>query len=300
MSRSISLVAPLLPLVLVAEAVDTAWVRGYNGVKHGHDWATCLAADSRGNVYVAGASAADTGYVNLDYVVIKYRPNGDVGWHRRYDFAGDDIPYNLGVDADGNVYVTGSGGGRTATIKYDSIGRLVRFVWLRTLGNQGQGNGLVLDGNRNVLLCGAALGKSFKCETAKYRPQGETAWVRFSEEGGNALAVDEHGGPAIVGSCLDSVPMAPCLTLKYDSSGVLLWVARHVGSSEAEYLDYVGVDGSGNVCAVGSSSGVGTGRDYLTIKYSPQGETVWTRRCNGPANDRDDARAVVVDTDGNA
>ncbi|MEO0086300.1 MAG: SBBP repeat-containing protein, partial [candidate division WOR-3 bacterium] len=72
--------AVLLPLGLAAGTVDTAWVRRYDGPRHGQDWTTCLAVDSLGNVYVAGPSAADTGYVNLDYVVIKYRPDGAVAW----------------------------------------------------------------------------------------------------------------------------------------------------------------------------------------------------------------------------
>uniref|UniRef100_A0A7C4GGS0 FlgD/Vpr Ig-like domain-containing protein n=1 Tax=candidate division WOR-3 bacterium TaxID=2052148 RepID=A0A7C4GGS0_UNCW3 len=286
----------LLPGLLLAGVVDTAWVRRYDGPRHGQDWATCLQVDSSGNVYVAGPSAADTGYADLDYVVIKYRANGDLAWLRRRDIGGDDLPAAMAVDGRGNVYVTGVGAGRTATIKYDSIGRL---VWLRTIGTQGAGNDLVLDGAGNVLLCGATFRGQYECVTAKYRPNGETAWVRFFADGGNALSTGPTGCVAVVGSYLDSVPRAHCLAFKYDSVGELLWVTRYVGSAEAEYLDYVAVDSWGSVIAAGSSIGEVTGLDYLTIKYSSQGETLWTRRYNGSANDRDEARALAVDWEGN-
>lgn len=303
MSRQTSLVVLLLPLVLAAETVDTAWVRRYDGPRHGQDWATCLAVDSWGNIYVAGPSAADTGYVNLDYVVIKYLPNGDIGWQRRYDFGGDDIPSSLGVDANGNVYVTGSGGGRTGTIKYDSIGRL---VWLRTLGTAGYSNDLVLDGRGNALLCGQLQDSTVHFVTMKYRPNGETAWVRTYSGGegddrATAVIADGDGRVGTTGYGAGSGTHYDCTTVGYDSTGHRLWVARFDGPNHGDDRAYaMAVDRHGNVVVAGpGDNGYTTPFDYLTIKYSPKGETMWTRRYNGPANGWDEAVAVAVDGEGN-
>jgi hypothetical protein len=85
--------------------------------------------DGLGNVYVTGESYDNE--TERDYVTIKYYPNGDTAWLRRYHGPGNsvDVAYTVAVDNPGNVYVTGySGGSGTyedyATIKYiqyDSI-----------------------------------------------------------------------------------------------------------------------------------------------------------------------------------
>ncbi|MBM3322605.1 hypothetical protein FJY69_03915, partial [candidate division WOR-3 bacterium] len=283
--------------------VDTAWVRRYDGPAHGGDAATLIALDSAGNVYVAGGSTGvGTG---LDFVVIKYYPNGDTAWVRRRDFGGDDSPSGLAVDAQGNVYVTGNGGGRIATVAYNAAGQL---LWSLPYGRRDSVavRGLSLDAEGNLLMCGGVLNRLyFDVLVLKYRPNGDTAWVRSynptdSVASAEALAVNQTGEVYLVGSYLDSIPREQCLTMKCDGTGRLLWAIPFVGPARHEWLDCVALDRVGSVVAVGKSIGQTTGYDYLTIKYSPDGETLWTRRYNGPANGWDEARAVAVLGDGAA
>ena len=108
---------------------DTAWVRRYNGPANLGDGASAIAVDSSGNVYVTGASFGSG--TEEDYVTIKYYPNGDTAWVRRYDGPAnsDDYASCIAVDSSGNAYVTGYSAGvgtasDCATIKYYSeIGR---------------------------------------------------------------------------------------------------------------------------------------------------------------------------------
>jgi hypothetical protein len=292
-----------IPSILLAQ-IDTAWVRRYDGPRHGEDWATCIAVDSSGNVYVAGSSARDTGYVNLDFITIKYYPNGDTAWVRRRDFGGDDQPTGLLVDTQGNTYVTGYGNGRVVTVKYSPTGQV---LWSLPYGPQDEVGvgGIALDANGNVLLCGGVLnGLYFDALVIKYRPNGDTAWVRTydvteHDNAAHAIAVDQDGSLYMVGSCVDSIPRQQCLALKCDSVGNLLWAASPFRSAEREWLDGIVLDNAGDVVAVGKSIGP-TGYDYLTMKYDSQGDTLWTRRYNGTADDWDEARAVAVDSAGNA
>jgi Rieske Fe-S protein len=93
-----------------AQTVDTAWVRRYDGPSNRHDDARGLAVDDSGNVYVTGDSKGEVEPNYLpDYATIKYLPNGDTAWVRRYDGpeGSMDMATALAIDGSGNVYVTG-------------------------------------------------------------------------------------------------------------------------------------------------------------------------------------------------
>lgn len=60
------------------------------------------------------------------------------------------------------------------------------------------------------------------------------------------------------------------------------------------------MDSSGNVVVTGSSFVTGIpGYDFTTIKYSPAGAVLWTRRYNGTGNSDDNPSAIAVDSAGN-
>jgi hypothetical protein len=295
----------LLPTMAHA-GVDTAWVRRYDGPAHGEDWAVRIAVDTAGNVYVVGASMSDTGSNTqyLDFVTIKYFPNGDTAWVRRADFGGKDLPSGLGVDGQGNVYVTGTNNdSRMVTVKYDLAGHQ---KWVKLYGSQALSDGLVLDQDGNVIICGGDMQVSTDCIIIKYRPNGDTAWARFYDWAGydddlDVLAPTSQGGLCAVGYCSDTNPGGNVLVLKYDSTGNRQWAAYYDGPQHgADWPSAVAVDRVGNsyIAAV-SDNGYGTSLDYLTIKYDSAGETLWTRRYDGPAHADDEANAVATDGSGN-
>ncbi len=79
-----------------------------------------------------------------------------------------------------------------------------------------------------------------------------------------------------------------------------IWVARYNGPDNGwDGGNRLAVDNVGNVYVTGSSEGIGTLYDYVTIKYNTSGSTDWIVRYNGPGNGDDEAWAVFVDDDGN-
>ncbi len=245
------LLIPLFATPALAENVDTAWVRRYNGPGNGQDISLAIALDAKGNTYVTGSSlGAGT---DLDYATIKYLPNGDTAWVRRYfAVAGpySDEPADLAVDTLGNVYVTGGSKDPAsdfdfATIKYSATGDV---IWIRRYMSAGinvdAGATVAVDGNENVVVAGDTWGGYL---TLKYTPDGDTAWGRTYSGGngydyGRAMALDGHGNIYSSGSSFFDYA-----TVKYDSLGNQLWVRTYDGPGKG--LDWVQVlhDEEGNV-----------------------------------------------------
>lgn len=294
---------------------DTLWVRWYNGPGDFADIATALALDKAGNVYVTGYSY--DGNTDFDYTTIKYAPNGDNLWVRRYNGPGDyeDEAQAIAVDTAGNVCVTGysySGNGLDpdyATIKYAPNGNT---LWVRRYGGPGNdedmASALAVDRSGNVYVTGHGYsGIDFDYTTIKYAPNGDTLWVRGYDGPGNyddianALALDSTGNVYVTGHCYDSdFNGIDYVTIKYAPNGDTLWVRGYNGpgnfNDEARSL---AVDGVGNIYVTGQSYSYETDFDYATIKYAPNGDTLWVRRYNGPGNSLDFATALALDTAGN-
>ena len=286
--------------VLLKAGVDTAWVRRYDGPAHLGDYATCIAVDSQGNVVVAGVTAgADS---TPDWVTIKYSSTGDSLWADRRSFTGNGKPLGMGVDTADNVYVTGYQNTQAVTIKYSPTGQL---LWESRLPSESYAKDLALDAAGNVLICGSALNSSYDFMAVKYRSNGDTAWVRYYDwlgdlDDARALAVGEDGSVVVTGPGYGNGTGDDYLTVKYDSSGNRQWAATYHGPAGPDTPVDIVVAGEGDVFVSGNSEGATSSWDYLTVKYSPSGDTLWARRFNGAANGDDEAEALAVDAVGSA
>jgi hypothetical protein len=304
----------LAVLPALADSVDTAWVRRYNGPGDTLDMANAIAIDQLGNVYVTGGSyGIETG---MDYTTMKYYPNGDTAWVRRYNgpVNGQDAAYAIVVDDSNNVYVTGASDGQEgffitpdyATIKYYPNGDV---AWVKryngSAGATDRAHAIAIDNSGNVYVTGSSSQSIIPdYATIKYYPNGDTAWVRRYNGPGNwwdetrAIAVDGSGNVYVTGasdSWGESGLQSDYATIKYDASGSQLWAARYDGPLNfGDGATAIAVDDSGNIYVAGYSWSL-IGNDYVTIKYYPNGDTAWVRRYNGPANGDDLAYAIAVD-----
>jgi hypothetical protein len=117
------------------------WVRRYNGPGNSGDVPNSLAVDQSGNVYVTGNSQG-TEFAS-DYATIKYDPNGNELWIKRYNGSGNsyDDATSITVDGTGNVYVTGSSIGNGTGYDYTTIKYVqVLQTWYRDADKDGYGN----------------------------------------------------------------------------------------------------------------------------------------------------------------
>lgn len=299
---------------------DTLWVRKYNGSGNGSDVALALALDDSGNVYVAGYSLENGINLDFDYTTIKYDSLGETLWVRHYDGPANagDRAYAIAVDDSGNAYVTGfSVGVGTSdylTIKYSPLGDT---LWTRRYNGPGNSYdypyAIAVDTSRNVYVTGLSTGSSTNHDyaTIKYTSNGDLAWVRRYNGPGNFLddaydiAVNNDGNVFVTGFSVGTGgSVDDYATIKYNSAGDTLWTRRYNGpGSGGDEAFGIALDPSGNIYVTGySDADTGAAKinlDYLTIKYSSVGDTLWTRRYNGTGNGNDQAYALAVDTSGN-
>jgi uncharacterized delta-60 repeat protein len=152
------------------------WARRYNGPGNHYDWAFDIAVDGSGNVYVTGQSRGSG--TSDDFATMKYYPNGDTAWIRRYNGQGNslDAARAIAVDGSGSVYVTGySAGSGTgldyATVKYDPAGTQ---LWVQRYNGPGNSEDLAwaiaFDDSGNVYVTGesAGSGVNYDYATIKY------------------------------------------------------------------------------------------------------------------------------------
>jgi hypothetical protein len=314
----ILVVLALVSAPALAQTVDTAWVRTYNGPSDTTDKVMTMSLDASGNLYVAGKSYGVGS--DFDAVIVKYYPNGDTAWVRRYNGTGNysDAFCDINVDELGNVYVTGYVFGSVTswdalTIKYYPDGET---AWVRLYNgpenDQDVGFAVATDDAGNVYVAGTtfSLATGDDLLLVKYLSNGDTAWIRKyngpanAYDGAHDMALDSSGNVYVVGHCdLTSPPqeqLCDFVTIKYDPDGNQCWVERYNGPANGpDWAGQVMVDACGNINVTGVTWGGETaGTDYGTIKYYPSGDTAWVRTYDWSIDGADQAVSQYVDQAG--
>jgi len=257
------------------------WATPYNGSTSSIDYANHIVLDGDGNSYITGWSG---GANNLhDMTTIKYDPDGNELWVKRYNGSADDNDYSywVALDGAGNVYVAGQSvemgsDNDITTIKYAPNGD---EIWVRHYDgpahgyDAGQAIAVDLDGNAYVT-GNHTTATGLACVTLKYSAAGDLLWTT-SFNGPDAsggvfisIALDDAASAYVTGFVF-SGGAGDSATVKYDSNGVEQWSQLYDGpghSSDGAYA--IAIDINHNVAIAGYSTGNGTDYDYTTIKYS--------------------------------
>jgi uncharacterized delta-60 repeat protein len=292
------------------------WKATYGDPEKRSDYASAIAIDSSGNVYVTGYAGSSV--TENDYATLKYDADGTLLWNVTYNGPGnyDDKAYAITIDSSGNVYVTGqsfNGSGSRydySTIKYDSNGNQ---LWVAAYGGSGnyddRANAIAVDGSGNVYVTGYSpgAGTTYDYATIKYDTDGNQLWVsRYNgpannEDAARAIAVDSFGDVYVTGGSYGSPGNYDYATIKYNGTdGTQLWVSRYNGpGNNWDQALAIALDPSANVYVTGKSQGPGTSQDYATLKYDTDGSQQWVARYNGPVSGPDEAYSIAVDSSGN-
>lgn len=270
----------------MAIAQNQAWVARYN--EHGFwsnlpgtspdsismEFATAMAVDDSGNVYVAGWSYLSAPPINNaenKFVTLKYDPTGRLCWSSFYD--------NPSWPANGTTLVLA------------------------------QPSSIVVDGAHHVYVTGSApnsSGTNLDFATVKYDLNGNQLWIATYDGPGHGtdraakVAVDQSGNVYVAGSSAGSGTGSDYATVKYDASGNQIWAARYDGSIHTDDIA-LGVvpDASGNVFVTGTSANAGGYVDIVSVKYDANGNELWNRTFDGSGNAPSNPTSLAVDASGN-
>ncbi len=272
---------------------------------------SALILDSRNNIYVTGWTNRDNN--NSDILTAKFDSSGTLRWSNTYNSPADstDIPHDICLDREGNVYITGESEEGSATktdyivIKYDSSGTekwTARYNGPDFRSDEAQKIKVDVDGN--VYVTGNSMNSkgNFDIATVKFNKTGKFQWAEnyngFSDgnDVANSLALDNQGN-IYVGGTSDSIPaLYDYLVIKYNPSGDKIWEKRYNGpANDGDRAKAMILDDGGNAYITGWSVGHNTNTDFATVKYSPDGIRQWAERWDDPDGSFDGANAIAID-----
>ncbi|HUU44415.1 MAG TPA: SBBP repeat-containing protein, partial [Acidobacteriota bacterium] len=261
-------------------------------------WPTAIQLDPYGDIVLSGWT-----YNMWDEscVMLKYSAGGELRWDTIYGETTNDRAFAMDLDGQGNIFATGSG---YYTVKYDTDGNQ---LWARFYaGGAGAAYALVVDIAGNAYVTGTSLGDGTGMDiaTLKYSPDGDECWVRRYNGPANgadtaqAVAVDTCGNVHVVGTSMGVGTDLDFVTLKYDSTGNLLWERRYdaVAGSKDMAVD-LSLDEYWSVYITGASVVGGVDGMFVTLKYSAEGVLLWTAMYDEPDFFRTAPVGLDVDAD---
>ncbi|UCE27608.1 MAG: SBBP repeat-containing protein [Candidatus Coatesbacteria bacterium] len=264
------------------------WCVTYDGPAGEQDHPHDLEVDSDGFVYVTGRSVGAG--TDMDFCTIKYDPDGNEEWIRRYDGPVNGKDYGREIEVtDAEEVIVGGYVESEGTdwdyfiIKYDGDGNI---VWTAEYDGPAGGedyiDGMAIDEYGNIYVTGPSdgIGTGYDYCTVKYSANGEEEWVARHDGPASGytdfdrptagIALDADGNVFVSGGSVESFNINYC-TVKYDNDGNEIWVDYHEGSRGS--ADGIAADENGNAYV--------TGQIYpgfsCTVKYDGDGNVVWAQ-----------------------
>lgn len=279
------------------------------------DFATAVVCDASDFIYITGGSF-DDGTQSFDYATIKLDDAGNVEWIERYEGVDnlDDIPTAIGIDWDGNVYVTGgsqtqSEGWDYLTVKYDTDGE---ELWTVSY-DYGQLDDFASElhvegGSGELTVVGGSASSVTAWDFAVIQYDSDGSWLSTDREASGigtfdkpmAFYQDDVGNMYITGSKSTNGTDFDIMTVKLNANSQLKWTQTFDGHNMADGAYDVVADPQGNVYVAGYTQKSNLGTNFLVLKYDSTGILQWSKE-RTPYYPQDSAQAteIALDASGN-
>ncbi|MDI6804520.1 MAG: T9SS type A sorting domain-containing protein [Bacteroidota bacterium] len=225
-----------------------------------------IGSDGKGNLIVVGTMDDGVNKYNCNTAVVKYNSNGLQKWVRNYDgpWLSNDRVRAIDVDAQGNIYLTGSTynhytGYDFLTVKFNNRGELEwadKHTSIDDTYSGDEGDDIYVDKNNNVYVAGICSPTWDRTAylTIKYNTYGVKQWVATTE-----ISSGRHD-VKIVGDKQGNIYVGYGDLVKYDTLGNKLWSVP-IGGAQIIIDDFEAIIVTG-----------GSG----TMKISSEGLLLWT------------------------
>lgn len=276
-----------------------------------------LAANAQGQIYFVATVGPDLN--NQALVLMKLDIDGSLVWSRTWSAVGTFGSRRLTLDANENVYIASNvrvAGGTSddiALLKYSPSGTL---LWAQVWDSANHGDervwDMVVDGAGNAYLGGYSgevpSGQARRWTVLKYDANGLLKWEKEhatdkSVTGVDGLGLDASGAYLYAaGTVFTSQSARDDIHLvKYKTSdGSEVWTSIYNGPASG--VDLAGkllVHSSGDVWMAGSSQGLNTGYDLVTLRFASDGTLLNAPRFSGSAHSNDFPLGLASDQYGN-
>ena len=303
------------------------WEKVYGVPGNFKDEAIDMDIDEMGNIYVAVASAPAKLKTAVDFCTIKYSKDGAELWVKRWGTEPHaEIPCGIEV-RNGMVFVSGksvhTAGPATAEDYHSKIynANTGKEIWSHSWNGAGGdwhnlSSDMTLDRGNNLIVVGQSEHPSYDYGVIRYRwdtippksPADSTKivlvfdWERWYNGPGNQIdaaqfvTANSNGDIYVTGNAYSKEGKQDIVTVKYDKQGTQKWVRSMNGTANSRDEPIgIGLDSKGNVIVTGYLRNVKTNEDFCTIKYSPDGDSLWTTAWWEMAPPKSIPAAMVID-----
>lgn len=109
----------------------------------------------------------------------------------------------------------------------------------------------------------------------------------------NDLTIDDNGDIYITGA-VNNQNSFDIAIYKLDENLNILWEKHYDGYGNDDKGNGIKVDSQGNVYVAGTVETNNEGKNYILLKYSQNGDLLWSREFNGKENTDDEATQLVI------
>lgn len=270
--------------------IDSLFVaRDYSGEGSGR----AMVMDNSGNIYVCGD-------VNNLYTVSKYSQTGSLLWKQQSINEGR--AYGIYLEGNSNIYTAGLYYGTTNSVVIKKMNTSGSELWTTTLESNVNLNeyvNIISDNNGNSIVNYSIVDSNTSTTTfitKKCNSNGNVLYSLTRTQTGfnySKIKTNLQGNTYIL--YLESFVID-----KINASGNMIWT-REFNPADSNYASDFCIDGNSNVYIIGTQLNPNTLKDFVTVKYDPNGVFQWDAYYNNDsavANNKDEGVCITIGADG--